>query len=70
MLTKFKNKDSQTLRNRDEVTRGTGLAPPLCTVQQCRAWVRLRSQAEPMGWLVQLPCLRYFIFDIFDIFNF
>jgi hypothetical protein len=50
----IKNKDSQTLWDRDEVTRGMGLAPPLRTMQQCRALkpgrVKLRSQVEPVGW--------------------
>jgi hypothetical protein len=29
-------------------------------------WVRLRSQAKPMGWLVQLPCLRYLFKNLFN----
>jgi hypothetical protein len=54
----YKNKESETLRDRDEVTCGTGL-------EQCRALkpsrVGLRSQGGPVGWLVQLPlCMRFF----------
>ena len=53
------------MRDMDEVTCGTGLAPPLRNVLQCRALepgrVALRSQARAVVWLVQLPLCMCFI---------